>query len=154
MVTKLGDLTVRNFYQKIYRAPESDNLLRDDCIRNFLGEDICNSNLVKDSILPENLALEFEAFISIEELDISAAQGNRSAAGLDGINNCFIKKFWHLLRIPLHRYINHCHLRGTLTQSFRTASIKLIPKKGDCTKLKIVVPSLFLVAFTKSYPEP
>jgi hypothetical protein len=58
-----------------------------------LGEDICNSNLVKDSILPENLALEFEASITIEELDISAAQGNRSAAGMDGINNCFLKNF-------------------------------------------------------------
>jgi hypothetical protein len=127
---------IRKFYQKIYKAQESDSRIREDCIRNFLGEDICNSNLVKDSILTEHMALEFEAPISIDELDKLAAQGNRSAAGMDGINNCFIKKFWHLLRIPLHRYITYCHNTGVLTQSFRTASIKLIPKKGDCTKIK------------------
>jgi hypothetical protein len=55
---------------------------------------------------------------------------------MDGLSNCFIKKFWNILRIPLFRYTSHCSRTGTLTQSFKTASIKLIPKKGDCTKLK------------------
>jgi hypothetical protein len=127
---------IRNFYQKIYRKPESDNRIRDDSIKTFLGEEICNSRLVKDCIIPDHKAEQFEEFLSIEELDESASQGNRSAAGMDGINNCFIKKFWHLLRIPLHRYTTCCHRKGSLTQSFRTASIKLIPKKGDCTKIK------------------
>ncbi len=127
---------IRKFYQNIYKKPNIDNFIQADCITNFLGEEICNSNLVKDSIIPEQIRQEFEEMLSIQELDESAAQGNRSAAGMDGINNCFIKKFWHLLRIPLHRYIPYCHERGFLTQSFRTASIKLIPKKGDCTKIK------------------
>ncbi len=127
---------IRNFYQKIYKKPESDNHIRDDCIKTFLGEEICNSRLVRDSIIPDQTAQDFEEFISIEELDVSVSQGNGSAAGMDGINNCFIKKFWHLLRIPLHRYTTCCHQKGSLTQSFRTASIKLIPKKGDCTKIK------------------
>jgi hypothetical protein len=86
---------IRSFYQKIYRKPESDNHIQEDCIRNFLGEEILNSRLVKDSVIPENISRDFEEPISIEELDESAAQGNRSAAGMDGINNCFIKKFWH-----------------------------------------------------------
>jgi hypothetical protein len=127
---------IRNFYQKIYRKPESDNRIRDDSIKTFLGEEICNSGLVRDCFIPNQIAQEFEEFISIDELDESASQGNRSAAGMDGINNCFIKKFWHLIRIPLHRYTTCCHQKGSLTQSFRTASIKLIPKKGDCTKIK------------------
>jgi hypothetical protein len=127
---------IRQFYQNIYKKPNIDNFIQADCITNFLGEEICNSNLVKDSIIPEQTRQEFEEMLSIQELDESAAQGNRSAAGMDGINNCFIKKFWHLLRIPLHRYITYCHERGSLTQSFRTASIKLIPKKGDCSKIK------------------
>ncbi len=55
---------------------------------------------------------------------------------MDGINNCFIKKFWHLLRTPLHRYVTYCHGTVVLSQSFKTASIKLIPKKGDASKLK------------------
>ncbi len=140
---------IRNFYQKIYRAPASDATLRENCIHEFLGEEICNSNLVKDSIIPENLAQELEEPLTLNELNKSAAQGNRSAAGMDGINNCFIKKFWHLLRLPLHRYITLCHNEGTLTQSFRTASIKLIPKKGDCTKIKNWRPISLLSNFTR-----
>jgi hypothetical protein len=83
---------VRNFYQKIYKAPASDDTIREDCIRKFLEEEICNSNLVKDSIIPENLAQELEDPFTLTELDESAAQGNRSAAGMDSINNCFFKK--------------------------------------------------------------
>jgi hypothetical protein len=99
---------VRQFYQNIYKKPAIDNQIQENCINNFLGEDICNSNLVKDSIFPEQIRQEFEEMLTIQELDESASQGNRSAAGMDGINNCFIKKFWHLLRIPLHRYISLC----------------------------------------------
>ncbi len=82
---------IRKFYQKIYKKPEIDDHIREDCIKNFLGDEICNSRLVKDSIIPDHTRQEFEEFISIEELDKSAAEGNRSAAGMDGINNCFIK---------------------------------------------------------------
>jgi hypothetical protein len=45
---------IRNFYRKTYRAPVSDDMLRENCIQEFLGEEICNSNLVKDSIIPES----------------------------------------------------------------------------------------------------
>ena len=55
---------------------------------------------------------------------------------MDGLSNCFIKKYWEFLRLPLHRYTTACHTSGTLTQNFSAASIKLIPKKGDTSKLK------------------
>jgi hypothetical protein len=55
---------------------------------------------------------------------------------MDGISNCLIKRYWALLRTPLHRYASLCHEKGTLTQNFSTASIKLIPKKGDASKIK------------------
>jgi hypothetical protein len=127
---------VHNYYQKLYRKPACEDTIDGDSIKNFLGDEILNSRLVQDSKVPENVRQELEEPISIQELDKSAAQGNRSAAGMDGINNCFIKKFWHYLRIPLHRYVTFCHGTGTLSQSFKTASIKLIPKKRDCSKLK------------------
>jgi hypothetical protein len=128
---------IRNFYQKIYKKPESDNHIRDDCIRTFLGEEICNSRLVRDSIIPDQKAQEFEEFISIEELDESASQGNRSAAGMDGINNCFMKKFWHMLRIPLHRYttfdtVSHRYMHLVYTFfGFGPNFIKLMETLGN-----------------------
>ncbi len=127
---------VRNYYQNLYRKLACEDSIDGNSIKDFLGEDICNTRLVQDSRVPENIRMELEEPISIQELDLSASQGNRSAAGMDGINNCFIKKFWHLLRTPLHRYVTYCHGTGTLSQSFKTASIKLIPKKGDASKLK------------------
>ena len=127
---------VRNFYKNLYRVPATDLQFNNNCIRDFLGEDIINSRLVQDSIIPEQLANEFENELSLNELDISAAEGNRSASGMDGLSNCFIKRFWEFLRIPLFRYARTCHAKGKLTQNFSTASIKLIPKKGDATKIK------------------
>jgi hypothetical protein len=55
---------------------------------------------------------------------------------MDGLSNCFIKKYWNLIRVPLHRYACYCHGTGKLTPNFSTASIKLIPKKGDTSKIK------------------
>ncbi len=118
------------------KRPAADLNFNENCIQEFLGEDILNSRLVQDSVIPAQLANEFESALSLHELDVSAAEGNRSASGMDGLSNCFIKRYWDLLRIPLHRYANTCHRKGKLTQNFSSASIKLIPKKGDATKIK------------------
>jgi hypothetical protein len=127
---------VRNFYAELYKSPDVDINFNENCIDDFLGEEICNSRLVKDSKVPPNLRQELESNLTLHKLDISANQGNKSACGMDGISNCFIKRYWDLLRIPLHRYSNICHSNGTLTQNFSSASIKLIPKKGDASKIK------------------
>jgi exonuclease III len=127
---------VRGYYQNLYRKPACDDNFNPNCIQEFLGPDILNSGLVRDSIISEATATQLESPLSLEELDRSAAQGNKSASGMDGLSNCFIKKFWNVLRKPLHRYTIHAVRTGTLSSSFKTASIKLIPKKGDCTKLK------------------
>jgi hypothetical protein len=84
---------VRNYYQNLYRRPACEDTINGDSIKNFLGDEICNSRLVQDSKVPENIKQELEEPITIQELDRSASQGNRSAAGMDGINNCYIKKF-------------------------------------------------------------
>jgi exonuclease III len=133
--TELKDY-VRRFYKNLYKRPAADLNFNENCIQEFLGEDILNLRLVQDSIIPVQLANEFESALSLHELDVSAAEGNRSASGMDGLSNCLIKRYWDLLRIPLHRYANTCHRKGKLTQNFSSASIKLIPKKGDATKIK------------------
>jgi len=126
---------VRNFYANLYKIPQGQEPAAEGCIEEFLGPEICNSAIVRDSKIPLNKRNELEQPITIEELDISAAQGNRSAAGMDGLSNCFIKKFWALLRVPLHRYLNHSLENGSLTFTFKTAKIRIIPKKGDSKKI-------------------
>jgi hypothetical protein len=46
--------------------------------------------------------------------------------------------------VPLYKYAIHCFNSGTLTQNFRSASIKLIPKKGDSSLFKNWGPISFL----------
>jgi len=72
-----------------------------------------------------------ERDFSYSELDESIKQANRSAAGIDGLSNCFIKQFWCYFRTPLFKYLKHCLDNNTLTQTFHTAKIRIIPKKGD-----------------------
>jgi hypothetical protein len=60
----------------------------------------------------------------------------RSAPGIDGMSNVFIKKYWQYFRTPLFNYANSCLAKKRLTANFRSASIKLIPKKGDLGDLK------------------
>ena len=73
----------------------------------------------------------------MDELDAAiASTKTRTAAGPDGISNAFIKKFWKQLRTPLLKYTRHSFDTGLLSPSFCTASLKLIPKKGDCTQIK------------------
>ena len=124
-----------DFYANLYKKAEDEPDNLQGCIEQFLGPDICNSKIVRESKIPRNLARELDLPISLNELDESVKQGNKSAAGMDGLSNCFIKKFWHYLRIPVHRYTTYCVANGTLTHTFRTAKIRIIPKKGDTSKI-------------------
>jgi hypothetical protein len=70
--------------------------------------------------------------LDIAELDELVLKLNlRSAPGKDGVSNRFIVKFWTFFREPLHRYASKCGEKGALTDTFRTAIIRLIPKKGE-----------------------
>jgi hypothetical protein len=60
----------------LYQKPGCDQNFNEDCIENFLGEEIVNSRLVQDSKIPPDISENFENPLSIEELDISAKQGN------------------------------------------------------------------------------
>jgi hypothetical protein len=126
---------VRNFYADLYKIPDGQQPAGDGCIEEFLGPLICSSKIVADSKLTEAKRIELEQAVTIKELDLSASQGNKSSAGMDGLSNCFIKKFWPLLRKPLHRYLMECLRKGRLTDLFRTAKIRIIPKKGDPKKI-------------------
>lgn len=100
-------------------------------IEGFLGEEICNHPLVLESkltIADKQLIL---GPISLQELtEQLKTTKNCMAPGPDGVGYRFIKKFWKILEPPLVNYIQTATEKNILTQSFRGASITLIPKKG------------------------
>jgi exonuclease III len=143
-------LFIRKYFEGIY---EVDPHLTADvagCIETFLGADILNSNIVRSSKLTVCESESLESHLSLDELDLSIQQSKNSAAGLDGFNNSFIKKFWHIFRHPLHRYSACVIGKGRLTENFRSALLRLIPKKGDCSKIKNWRPITLLSCFYKT----
>jgi hypothetical protein len=88
--------------------------------------------------------------LGIEELDRSVKNAKlNSAPGSDGISNRFITHNWELFRTPLHKYAKQCSENGHLSDNFRSAKVRLIPKKGDCTKFKNWRPISLLNCFYK-----
>jgi hypothetical protein len=127
---------IYNFYRNIYIKPEG-NILHENCIERYLGDEICNNEIVRNSKLTDEERDFFDSQLSLQELDTAAYSINtNSAGGLDGIGGKFIKKYWAFLRNPLWKYANFGFENGTLTQSFNSAGIRLIPKKGEIEKIK------------------
>jgi exonuclease III len=128
---------ISDFYANIFRNDTPDRVLDDRVIENFLGDEICNQPAVKNSKLTVIEAEQFDNDISIQELDQAINKLNEnSAGGRDGISTKFLKKFWFYFRGPLCKYANNCFAKKKLTQSFNSATIKLIPKKGETEKIK------------------
>jgi Reverse transcriptase (RNA-dependent DNA polymerase) len=75
--------------------------------------------------------------LTFEELSKSLTEANfKSAPGIDGYSNRFIRQFWHIFGIPLHRCCTQSMNEGDLLETFTTAQNKIIPKKGDKSKIK------------------
>ena len=125
-----------NFYSKLYSKPTPPPLGYVNCVENFLGPEICANPIVTSSKLNQTESAIFEGNFSLDELDKAIEGANKkSAVGVDGLDNRFIQKFWVWLRQPLKRYSDCCMQKGSLTPPFKSAIIKLIPKKGDGTKI-------------------
>ncbi len=101
---------IRQFYANIYRKDPAEPANLEGCIERFLGPEICAKPIVTNSIIPEDISGRLEMPLTIHELDVSISEANKSASGMDGMSNCFIKKYWRFFRVPLHRYAG-CVLR-------------------------------------------
>jgi hypothetical protein len=124
---------IKKFYDKIYTNDTPGRNFSVNHIRDFLGPEVCEHH----SILTDVERDDFDRVLTIQELDKAVQQLNeKSAGGRDGISTKFLKKYGYYIRLALHRHITACFEKKTLTQSFNSAVIKLIPKKGDITKLK------------------
>jgi len=127
-----------NSYEDIYRKDPNEPVDYQHVIEEFLGPSVLDNAKVKNSKLTAAEANTMECPISVAELDKAMAKANlKSAPGIDGFSNKFLKKIWKWLRLPLTKYANFCFETGELTHNFRCATIRLIPKKGcDPSKLK------------------
>jgi hypothetical protein len=124
---------ITNFYSNLYRKDEGI----EGSIEDFLGEEISNSSLVQNSKLTNIKRDELDADLRIEELTKAVGESNmRSAPGIDGFSNKFILKFWEILKWPFFECCKLSLDEGSLIDSFSIAQIKIIPKKGDVTRLK------------------
>jgi hypothetical protein len=117
---------IRNYFASSFKKPENEPDSLDGCIENFLGPEILVHPLTRNLKLSDDERIRLEADLTYEELDVSLEGANcKSAAGIDGISTAFIKRFWYIFRAPLLKYANTAFTRGTLTQNFKTAIIKL-----------------------------
>jgi hypothetical protein len=140
---------IRDFYKKLYAYPVLARKNFDNCVEDFLG-DLVNHPVVRGSILTEDEREALEADVTVEELEEAVNTCNlNSAPGIDGISNRYIRKFWPFFREPLLWNTRECLRSGKMTETFNTALIKLIPKKGDCTQIKNWRPISLLSCFYK-----
>ena len=128
---------IHNFYNDLYKIPEGAGNNLDGCVARFLGPDICSSPLVTAMKLTDEEKDRLDRGISLQELDKALETSNKkSAPGIDGVSNRLIEKIWQFVRKPLLRYAECCFRKGGLTKTFKTACIKIIPKKGDLSQIK------------------
>ena len=140
---------ITEYYEEIYKKPPNDPIILPGNINNFL-EETGNHPTVTNAKLTEAEKLILEAPLTALEFEKSMSESNLSSApGTDGISNKFIRHFWSYFKNPLLNYANHCFNTGQLTESFRGAKIRLIPKKGDTSKIKNWRPISLLNCFYK-----
>jgi hypothetical protein len=127
---------ITNHYRKLFKERNDRVQLTENTIPDFLGPEICNSSIIKNSKLTNDEKLLLDNLFSVEELDQAVEDAkSTTAGGPDGIGNKCIKKIWPYIRVPLTNYANCCIEKEHLTDNFRAALIKLIPKKGDVSKI-------------------
>ena len=141
---------IKQTFEQLYAIPEDELPLNNGCIEDFLGS-VNSHPIVSGSKLNENEKNSMEGPLTIEELDQSINQAKlKRAPGAVGYSNYFIKEYWHFFRTPLHKLSVDCYANNKLTNSFGSAEIKLIPKKGNIRLLKNWRPISLLNCFYKT----
>ncbi len=105
---------IRQFYANIYRKDPDEPANLEGCIERFLGHEICTNLIVTNSKISADIRERLELPLTIHELDVFISEANKSASGMDGMSNCFKKKYWRFFRVPLHRYASCVLLKKNL----------------------------------------
>jgi Reverse transcriptase (RNA-dependent DNA polymerase) len=128
---------IEDYYADIYKIKPDTDLNMLGCVENFLGPEICNTEEVRQSKITREQALLLDRDIRVDEHDMALKDmRSKTAGGPDGIGVPVVKKYWHLIRIPLSDYCKEMMRLNGMSPSFKTSLIKLILKKGDTAKIK------------------
>jgi hypothetical protein len=139
---------ISNFYANLYCKPIGPER-NEQCITEFLS-DILDTDAVRESKISQADRERLDSDLQLEEFDEAVEQiKSNTSPGIDGISNRFIKRFWYFFRTPLFNYARHCLDGGKLTENFRSAKVRLIPKKGDPKKISNWRPISLLNCFYK-----
>jgi hypothetical protein len=124
---------IRNFYRNLYKK----KLHQLFAIEDFLGEEVINSDDLLQKKLSNEEKLTLETDVTLEEL-IKALQGsnNNSSSGWDGISYKVISKFFGVLGPLMVKMAKESFDKQELPDSFKMGQIKLIPKKGNPSKVE------------------
>jgi exonuclease III len=140
---------ITEFYRELYSKPEDEPILTGNSIPDFLGV-VAEHPAVQNSKLNNDEKDRLDQELTLQEFDKAVQQSKlNSSPGIDGLSNKFIKKFWQYFRKPLFNYTTFCFDAGRLTENFRTAKIRLIPKKSDPKKIGNWRPISLLNCFYK-----
>ena len=121
----LGDYISDHFgkFFKEIATPDGIN------IHSFLGEDLVNSDIVKNKILSAEEQSLLEGPITLEELREVLDSANKSSApGVDDISNKLLDTFWEFFKIPVRDAFNFMTEKGELHGNMKLAKIRIIPK--------------------------
>ncbi len=93
---------IRNYYADTYRKlPDTITV---HTIDNFLG-DVANHPSVVECKISNDEREYLERDLTLAEFDRAIEKTKlNTSPGIDSISNCFIKKFWHIFRVPLFNY--------------------------------------------------
>jgi hypothetical protein len=110
-----------------------DNILSIEGFLSVEGDNIIN---LEGKKLTVNERDSLEGEVTVEELEKALDSSNfGSSSGWDGISFKVIKKLWASLNGPMLRMINETFREGELMESYKLGLIKLIPKKGEASKV-------------------
>ncbi len=123
---------IGEFYSGLYKR-NLDYLLS---IEEFLQGDGLNEEWVEGRKLNEEEKMSLEGEITVAELEKALETSNlKSTSGWDGLSFKVLKKFWGDIKGLTLRMVNETFIEGELTETFKMDLIKLIPKKGNPSKV-------------------
>jgi hypothetical protein len=87
---------ITNFYSSLYSSDPTVG----GTIEGFLGDEICNSPLVRNSKLTAEQQADLDQDLTFSEIEKALGESNmKSAPGIDGYSNKFIKIFFTFLGV-------------------------------------------------------
>jgi hypothetical protein len=123
---------IAGFYSKIYKR-KLDNLFR---IEDFLQAGQGHQGWLQNKKLNEEEKNDLEGNVTIEEVKTALDGSNfESSSGWDGISFKVLRKFWNILSEPMLKMIQETFREGDLMETFKLGFIKLIPKKGNASRV-------------------